>query len=292
MYNLILSSLLFSFSFGLIGRFLGGLDPVVVAFIRLLVAMLVFAPFFRGRGLQRQDVLWLCAIGAIQYGVMYIVYIYAFRWLAGHEVALYTVVTPLYVGLLHTLRKRRLQMLYVAVAVLATVGGAVLVGRPDSYGLGGIILIQVSNLCFAIGQVEYKLLCERRPEVGSSRDHFAILYAGGALLAGLVAIAGGHWQGFAPSGQAWLVLLYLGIVPSALGFFFWNRGARLVDAGVLAAANNLKIPLAVLVSLVIFREPVMWLRFVPGALVLLLSLLIPHWYSHAAAGGSRRGSGE
>jgi len=50
-----------------------------------------------------------------------------------------------------------------------------------------------------------------------------------------------------------------------------------VRAGTLAAANNLKIPLAVVVSLVVFREPVVWARFVPGTLLLLLSLLVPYW---------------
>ena len=282
MHSLIFSSLLFSFSFGLIGQFLGGVDPVMVAFVRLVVAMLVFLPVLRVRGVARGDMLVLAGIGAIQYGMMYIAYIYAFRWLSGHEVALYTVVTPLYVSLLHDARRRRFHLVYLAAAGLATVGGAVLVGMPGVHGVGGILLIQVSNLCFAVGQLEYKLLCARRPAMGHSTGHFAILYAGGALFAGLVALGGGHWQGFAPGSEAWAVLLYLGVVPSALGFYFWNRGAREVKAGVLAAANNVKIPLAVLVSLLVFREAVIWSRFVPGAAILLVSLLVGrlagrHW---------------
>ncbi len=274
MYSLVLSSLLFSFSFGLIGRFLGGVDPVMVSLLRLVVAAIVFMPFLRIRQMRWQDRLLLAGIGAVQYGLMYIVYIYAFRWLSGHEVALYTVVTPLYVCLLHDLRQSRFHGLYLAAAVLATMGGGILVGRPGGYGLGGIALIQVSNLCFAFGQVEYKLLCERR-RLGTSAGHFALLYVGGAVLAGGIALFGGHWRGFAPSGDAWLVIAYLGIIPSALGFFFWNRGARQVQAGVLAAANNLKIPLAVLVSLIVFRESVVWLRFLPGGILLLVSLILP-----------------
>ncbi len=249
----------------------------MVAFARLCVAMLVFLPFLRCSTLSVWDWLTLSGIGAIQYGLMYIVYIYAFRWMSGHEVALYTVITPLYVIVLHGLRQSRFHLLYVLAAVLATVGGGILVGRPTTYELMGIVLIQVSNLCFAIGQVEYKLLCERR-SIGNSSEHFAILYGGGALMAGVVAAAGGHWRGFAPSFEAWLVMAYLGLVPSALGFFFWNRGARMVRAGTLAAANNLKIPLAVVVSLLVFRESVVWARFVPGTLLLLASLIILRLY--------------
>jgi len=283
MLHLVLSSLLFSFSFGLIGRYLGGLDAVMVAFVRLLVAMLVFLPWLRPARLPGRVFVALAGIGAIQYGLMYIVYIYAFRWLSGHEVALYTVLTPLYVVGLHALRRRSWQLVSLAAALLATLGGAILAGRPGGQGLGGVLLIQVSNLCFAVGQLEYKYLCQREPGIGASRGHFAVLYAGGAALAGVVALLGGHWQGFVPDGRAWAVLLYLGAVPSALGFFFWNRGAREVRAGILAAANNLKIPLAVVVSLLVFREPVVWARFLPGVVILLGSLLLPRLVSRARA---------
>jgi drug/metabolite transporter (DMT)-like permease len=276
MQSLVLSSLLFSLSFGLIGRYLGVVDPVMVSLVRLCIAFVVFAPFLSMKGLRRGDMLLLGGIGAIQYGLMYIAYIYAFRWLLGHEVALYTVVTPLYVFLFHAIRKRVLHGGYIAAAVLATIGGGILVGKPGSSGLWGIILIQVSNLCFAWGQVEYKVFCERKRAAGSCLDHFAVLYAGGALMAGAVALLGGHWHGFSPTWHAWQVLAYLGIVPSALGFYFWNRGARIVQAGALAAANNLKIPLAVLVSLVVFREPVMWGRFMPGAAIVIISLVLPY----------------
>ncbi|MFU8780431.1 MAG: DMT family transporter [Kiritimatiellia bacterium] len=274
MQSLVLSSVLFSLSFGLIGRFLGDVDPVMVSFIRLGIAFIVFLPFLSLQGLRRCDVVVLGGIGAIQYGLMYIVYIYAFRWLSGHEVAMYTVVTPLYVCLLHAVRKRKWHGRYFAAAILATIGGGVLVGRPGSNGLLGIMLIQISNLCFAYGQVEYKFFCERKTALGSCSEHFAILYAGGALFAALVAVFGGHWQGFGPSFNAWVVLVYLGVVPSALGFYFWNRGARMAQAGTLAAANNLKIPLAVLVSLLVFRESVIWLRFLPGAIIVLVSLAV------------------
>ena len=46
----------------------------------------------------------------------------------------------------------------------------------------------------------------------------------------------------------------LGVAASGLGFFLWNRGATRVSAGTLAAMNNVKIPLAVACSLVVFGE--------------------------------------
>ncbi|MBD3220687.1 EamA family transporter, partial [bacterium] len=45
MFWLVLASLLWAFSFGLIKRFLPGLDPWWVATVRLLLATLAFAPW-------------------------------------------------------------------------------------------------------------------------------------------------------------------------------------------------------------------------------------------------------
>ena len=281
---LLLASLLFSFSFGLIGRYLGEVDPVVVSVVRLGISSLVFLPFLRVRRLGLPAILRLAGIGAVQYGLMYISYIYAFRYLAGHEVALLTVVTPLYVTLLYDWRSRRFHSLYLAAALLAVVGGMILTGRRGGGALQGIFLIQVSNICFAAGQVEYKLFCLRRGESDHGMGHFALLYLGGTLLAGMTALLGGHTGGMRLSAEAWYVLLYLGLVPSALGFYFWNQGARKVNGGVLAACNNIKIPLAILVSLVVFGEKVNGLRLGAGVVLMLVALVATR-FQRTGSGG-------
>lgn len=57
-------------------------------------------------------------------------------------------------------------------------------------------------------------------------------------------------------------------------FFLWNYGARRVTPVKLAVMNNLKIPLAALTSLLLFREhPNMFLLFI-GCLLILSSFLI------------------
>jgi drug/metabolite transporter (DMT)-like permease len=57
-----------------------------------------------------------------------------------------------------------------------------------------------------------------------------------------------------------------------VGFFLWNVGATRVEAGTLAVFNNVKVPLAVLVSLLLFREHADWLRLVVGGGVMALAL--------------------
>ena len=51
-----------------------------------------------------------------------------------------------------------------------------------------------------------------------------------------------------------VVIAFLGVVSSGVGFFMWNSGLRRVHAGTLAVFNNAKIPLGVLVSVIVFEE--------------------------------------
>jgi drug/metabolite transporter (DMT)-like permease len=84
---------------------------------------------------------------------------------------------------------------------------------------------------------------------------FAWLALGGFAATAVVAGPLVRWSTFAPTGEQWLVLAFLGVVASGAGFFLWNRALPKVNPGTLAALNNAKIPLGVALSLLIFREP-------------------------------------
>lgn len=279
MIYLIAASLLWAFSFGLIGRYLGGLDSQSVAFVRLLISLLVFVPLLHRRGLRSVDIIRLMAIGAVQFGLMYAVYIRAYQTLAGHEVALFTIMTPLFVAVLDDWRRKQFQWYYFVAAVVAVAGGGVMAGmQPFGSGMWtGVLMIQVANLCFAAGQVEYKCMMETKPSLASRPwHHFGWLYAGAVLVSGVFAMFSGLVS-FRPSLQQGWVLLYLGVVPSALGFYFWNLGAKRVNAGVLAVFNNVKIPLAVLVSLFVFREQVNVIRLSLSLAAIAVGFAIAAW---------------
>src|SRR4051812_24650338 len=97
MVPLIVVSLLWAFSFGLIKRYLTGVDSTFVTTVRLGLALLVFLPFLRWRAVAARTALALIAIGAVQFGVTYLAYIESFRFLRSYEVALLTITTPIFV---------------------------------------------------------------------------------------------------------------------------------------------------------------------------------------------------
>lgn len=253
MLYLLAVSLLWAFSFGLIKGRLAGLDSAFIATVRLALALLVFLPFVRTRWLGLRTSVLLFLIGAVQFGLMYLAYNESFNHLQAHEVALLTLTTPVFVTLLADALEKKFRLRSLLAALLA-VGGTALIAfqgkevRPTFIGLA---LVQLSNLAFALGQVGYRRLREKQATL-KDREVFAVLYAGGCCLTLAVMLSRGVSVTLSTSQV--FTLLYLGVLASGVGFYYWNVGATHVSAGTLAVMNNVKIPLAVLCSLVFFGE--------------------------------------
>lgn len=251
---LLLTSLLWAFSFGLIKHLSGGgIDGTFLSATRLGLALLVFLPFLRLRGLAPRTALAFASIGAVQFGLMYLAYNESFRFLAAHEVAMLTLTTPIFVTLLADAFDRTLRARALLAAFLSVLGGAAIVVKtvPTAGTFTGVALVQLSNLAFALGQILYRRLRAKHPAL-RDRDVFGLLYAGAFVVA--LAATFTRQISLDLNSRQVLVLLYLGLIASGLGFFLWNLGATRVAAGTLAAMNNAKIPLAVAVSLLVFGE--------------------------------------
>ena len=223
----------------------------------------------------------LLLVGAVEYGIMYIAYNYAFLYLQAYEVALFTIFTPIYVTLINDAMRRRMHWVSL-LATVATVVGTAIVRRGgviQSEILTGFLIVQISNLGFAFGQVYYREVMKNVP-VGK-RDNlkvFGLLYLGGFLTAGVSAAVFTPWQAFSINSEQIVVLLYLGAIASGLSFFLWNVGARKVNAGSLAIFNDLKVPLAVIVSIVFFGEQANWLNLLVGGGIAVAALIFNEWY--------------
>jgi drug/metabolite transporter (DMT)-like permease len=98
------------------------------------------------------------------------------------------------------------------------------------------------------------------------------MYVGGAAFAGLAALGFGHPADLLSlDPTAARALLYLGLLPSGVAFWLWNRGAVRTRAGVLAAANNLKIPLGIAASWLVFGEAADVPRVLIGLVIVLVA---------------------
>jgi len=255
MLYLAIVSLIWAFSFGLIGSALAGVDSYFVATLRLGCATLLFLPWLRPKTIGKKDSLRLIAYGAVQFGLMYVCYIKAFSYLPSHLVALFTVLTPVYVVLIHDARQRQFSPRYLLAALLSVIGAAIIKakGTPSGDIWIGFGLMQLAGLAFAYGQVAYRDWKRQHLQI---KDHncFALLTIGGTLFAATFSMMFTDWGALEVSTSQWQALLYLGCIASGLGFFLWNKGAALSNPGTLAAFNNAVVPLAVICSLFVFRE--------------------------------------
>lgn len=263
MLRLVFVSLVWALSFGLLKHHLAGIHPDLVNAIRMVLALVVFAPWLR-RVPRRLE---LAGVGALQFGLMYALYNRSFAFLQGHQVALATILTPLYVTLFDDLLSGRLRWRWLASAALSVGGTAICLGAGSVEGSwAGLLLLQAANVCFAVGQVWYRRVLSRSAPASSDAAPMAWAYLGGAGVVAVFALPqlGGLAQIAAPQ---WLALAWLGVVASGLCFFLWNGGGRSVNTGVLAVMNDLKIPLGVLVSLVAFDERADVPRLLAGSAV-------------------------
>ena len=255
MIYLAVVSIIWAFSFGLIGSSLAGLDSFLVATLRLGIASVAFLFMLRIKSIGLIDHARLVLMGAIQFGVMYGCYMKAFQYLPSHIVAIFSITTPVYVVLIHNVRQKSFSKKFILVALLSVVGAGIIKAQsvPSGDIWTGFSLMQVAGLSFAFGQVAYRDWKKANPQV-VDRSVFGLLILGGFVSVGCFSFILTDFSDLNISLEQWQSIVYLGIVASGLGFFLWNKGATKVNPGTLAAFNNAVVPLAVLCSLFVFRE--------------------------------------
>jgi len=244
------------------------LRPVVHRFAR-------FLPFMRLKKLDIKTALKLGMTGLVQFGLMYIFYLEAFNTLQAYEVALFTIFTPVFVTLIDDAFNRRVNILHLVVAFITIAGTWIIKGEAFQSReiLAGFLLVQASNLCYAFGQIYYRRVMARHPDL---KDYqvFGVLYLGGFLVTAGATLATVPLSTLTLTTQQGLTLFYLGAIASGLSFFLWNSGARRVNAGTLAVFNDLKIPLAVGVSLLFFGEQTNLIRLLIGGSIIVAALAL------------------
>ena len=274
MSYLLTVTLLWSFSFSLIGVYLSGqVDPYVSVLSRILLAFLVFLPFMKMKKVSKQVISGLMLIGGVQLGMMYLFYYHSFLFLTVPEVLLFTVFTPVYVIILYDLFNKRFSLNYMISALLAVAGAAIIKYSAINPNFWiGFFIVQASNLCFAAGQVGYKILQEKQTIELNHYQLFGWFYLGALIICSIASFLFADFSQTPTTYKQWIILLWLGIVASGFGFYLWNKGACKVSAGLLAVMNNALVPAGLLVNLLIWNQQADLKRLAIGGGLILLAL--------------------
>lgn len=276
MTKLVFVTVLWAFSFSLIGEFLARqVDSDFAVLTRVALGALVFLPLTRFRGVPSGLKLGITVSGMLQFGITYLCLYRSFAYLSVPEVLLFTIFTPLYVTLLDDALFRRFSPVALLAAVVATLGAGII--RYDGLSadfLTGFLLLQLANLTFAAGQVGYKHTMQHWPSDLPAYRTFGYFFFGAIVIALPSFLIFGDGSKLPSTGLQWGILGWLGLAASGLGLYLWNRGACEVDAGTLAVMNNALVPAGLLVNLLIWNRDADLLRLAIGGAVIAFSLWI------------------
>jgi len=273
---LIAVTLMWAFSFSLIGVYLAGqVDAWFSVLIRVALATLVFLPFLKLGQIKVKVALQLMVCGAFQLGIMYGFYYQSFLYLSVPEVLLFTVMTPIYITLFNDLLDRQLNLGFILSSLLAIIGAITIRYQGIDEGfLTGLLIVQAANICFAVGQVSYKRTLAKEPTDLPQRTVFGWFFIGALTVVIPCYLLLGNPEKLPTTSLQWTILVYLGIVASGLGYFAWNKGATQVSVGTLAVANNLLIPAGIIVNVIFWNRDADIFRLTIGGTIILLALVV------------------
>lgn len=209
---------------------------------------------------------------------MYIFYYNSFAYLTVSEVAIFTIFTPFYVTLFYDIMDKKFRPLYLISAFLAIFGAYVIkIGEISNDFIIGFLLIQMANIFFALGQSGYKIIIKNNPQI-SQFNHFGYFFLGALVVSFIAFMIFGNFEKISPDLTQISILIWLGVVASGFGYYFWNKGASEVDSGVLAIMNNAVIPLAIVINFLFWHKDIEIVKFLIGSFFMVFALVLHKYF--------------
>ena len=273
MIFLIISTIIWAFSFSIIGNYLSSeIDPWSLSLLRITISFLIFLPFIDLK-ISKKRMIHIIGIGAIQIGFMYSFYLNAFNFISVEKILLFTIFTPIYVTMISDFFQKKIQKTFLFLSLLSVIGSLLIrITDVQLLDLKGFALIQGANFSFALGQVLYKRYIKNISSQDYNLNEFAYFYFGAIIIASIGSVIMIDYITYPKSLTQWLLILWLGAIASGLGYYFWNRGSLLVSNGTLAVMNNLVIPLGLFIEIVFFSKSIIVGNYTIGVLIIIFSI--------------------
>ncbi len=277
MWQLLLASLIWAFSYSLNKQALTGTNPFLVSCIFCVVSVIIFLPACMRYKFSYKNFIKILLLGALEFGLMYIFFQLSFLFLGAYEIALLLITTPIYVVLIDGILNRSTLAWPCFLASVCILLSFVLFSEANySFNRYGVLLVQCSNLSFACGQVLVKKFFNKHVEL-SLKQSMSILYLGGCCVCGILAVlsATNNYCPLTIHSLFWAC--FLGVTCCGICHYLWNTGVLLVNTPVVAIMNNLQIPLSILVATLVFGEAINWYK-ICTCIIMLVFIFFVFWF--------------
>tara|TARA_B100001287_G_scaffold259580_1_gene246882 strand:- start:809 stop:1546 length:738 start_codon:yes stop_codon:yes gene_type:complete len=240
--------------------------------MRSLIALLFFASLTLYNFKKFSFDVRLILIGAIQFGLMYVLYIQSYQYLPAYLIATFTITTPIFIGIFSQLYDNMSFSSNGKLSIILVVIGSLMmrfnVVNPLDYWLG-FFLIQCANMCFAIGQIMFKRWHSKNTSVNIIYN-FSQMFFGAVLITSIFSLINSTNLSMLNTSNLY-ALLFLGLFSTGFGFLAWNIGATQVSNERLAVMNNAVIPIAIFNSYLIFGETISLTLYLPGLILFYIA---------------------
>lgn len=246
------------------------LSPEALAFGRLAVASVALGLIVLARREplpSRRDLPGIAVCGIFWFGLYNVVLMEAERRVDAGTAAMLVNVGPILIALLAGLLLREGFPRTLLVGCAIAFGGAVVIGAATAkHGIApswGAVLCVLAALFYAFGVVAQKPLLGR---VSALQITWLACVIGALVTAPFAPRLAHELPNAHASTIGWMV--YLAIVPMALGFLTWGYALARTTAGRMGSTTYLVTPVAILLGWLILGETPPALAFAGGALCL------------------------
>lgn len=267
--------ILWASAFVAIRHLRGDVPPGPLALARLLVGAIALGVMVARRPRRWpssvRDWALVIACGVSWFGIYNVALNASEQHIDAGTSALVVQVGPIIVTLLATVLLGERLNRWVVLGLAIGFGGVVVIaeGASGHHGdLVGVLLAALAAVMYAVGVLTQKPLLSRLP--GLEVTFLACAIGAVACLpwaGGLV-----HVVTHAPASDLWW-MVYLGVLPTAVGFSLWAFALHHTDAGKLAMTTFLVPFLATGIGWILLSEVPPWTAFVGGALCIAGVLL-------------------
>jgi len=261
-----------SVSFAAIFIRLADAPPLVIAAYRLCIASIILAPVAWTRSRQelrrlaRRDVMLAVASGAFL-ALHFALWVSSLSYTSVATSVVLVTITPIFVAVASYLLFRERLTRQIIAGIIVCLAGAVLIGYgnwqigSESLFGGGLALLG------ALAVAGY-LLIGRRLRQEMSLLSYAFLVYGSAAIMLLVAVLVRGYPVFGYSGDTYLMLVLLAVVPQLMGHMSLVWALRFVSATLVTIAVLGEPVGATILAFLILDEAPTWSEIVGGVLIL------------------------